>query len=124
MQQTHFSRARRIALARLVAPFAAAALPTFSRADDYPSRPITLVVPFGPGGAVQALTERLGPDLRRDLGQPRVNAYKGGAGGITAGEAAARAAPNGYPLLRATPSALAASPAVNSKVKYSALKDF
>jgi tripartite-type tricarboxylate transporter receptor subunit TctC len=123
MQHTLVSHDRRAALLRLLAPAAAAALPTFARANDYPARPITLVVPFGPGGAVQALTERLGPDLRRELGQPMVNDYKGGVGGIIAGEAVARATPNGYTLLLATPSALAASPAVNSKVKYGA-KDF
>jgi len=113
----------------MLAPTISIALPTVfpivaHGQSDYPNRPITVIVPFGAGGAVQALTERLGPDLRREMGQPLVSDFKGGSGGLIAGETAARALPNGYTLLLGTPSALAASPAVHKNAKYNPVTDF
>ncbi|MGE0802467.1 MAG: Bug family tripartite tricarboxylate transporter substrate binding protein [Lautropia sp.] len=126
MTQSTLSAARpsrRAALSTLLAPVAAGLLPGSGHASDFPTRPITVIVPFGPGGAVQSLTERLGPDLRTALGQPMINDYKGGGGGTIAGEATARAAPNGYTVMLGTPSALAAGPAVYRNIKYNPLTD-
>ncbi len=124
MQDILSSPGRRAALMRLQALMAATAIPISARGASYPSQPITLLVPFGPGGAAQALTQRLAPGMLDVLGKPIVNEYRGGAGGIIAGESLARAEPNGYTLLLATPSVLAAVPAVRKSVKYDPLKDF
>ena len=124
MNYQHWVCRKRTALSFFLALCAIGVSPSIALANDYPTRPITVLVPFGTGGAVQALTERLGPDLRAALGQSMVNDFKGGAGGTIAGETAARAEPNGYTLFLATPSALAAAPASYKSVRYNPLTDF
>ena len=123
-RNTPFNPGRRDLLAGISAVLAGGAVPAWGQSGSYPNRPVNVIVPFGTGGAVQALTERMGPDLNREMGQPMINDYKGGAGGMLGGEIAARAQPNGYTLLLATPSALAASPAVYKNPKYNPVTDF
>ena len=69
------------------------------RAADYPTRPVTLVVAFTPGGPSDVLARILGKKLEQILGQPFVIDNRPGAGGNIAAEAVAHAAPDGYTLL-------------------------
>ena len=93
-------------------------------AAGYPERPIAVLIPFATGGATQALSERVGREMARDLGQPLVSDHRGGAGGTIAAEAAARAAPDGYTLFMGATGALAVAPAVMKSVRFNPVADF
>jgi tripartite-type tricarboxylate transporter receptor subunit TctC len=107
------------ALAACSGCLAAAAL-----ANDYPTRPIQVLIPFATGGATQALSERVSREMSHDLGQPLVPDYRGGAGGTIAAEAAAHASPDGYTLFMGAAGALAVAPAVMKSVRFNPLTDF
>src|SRR5205809_3491548 len=80
----------------------AAALPAISRvawAQAYPSRPITLIVPFAAGGSSDVIARIVGEHMSRTLGQQLVNETIGGAGGATGSLRAMRANPDGYTIL-------------------------
>jgi len=68
-------------------------------AQTYPSRPITLVVPYPPGGATDAIARIIQDSMSQSLGQQIVVENIGGAGGMIAAGRAARAAPDGYTVL-------------------------
>jgi tripartite-type tricarboxylate transporter receptor subunit TctC len=68
-------------------------------AQDYPNRPITVIVPFPPGGPTDAIIRNLGERMRVSLGQPVVVEYVTGAGGTVGTGRAARAAPDGYTII-------------------------
>jgi tripartite-type tricarboxylate transporter receptor subunit TctC len=87
------------AIATMTAPFPAAA-------QDYPSRPITLIVNFPPGGSTDAMARIIREPLSQALGQTVVIDNRGGAGGTTGAAAAAAAKPDGYTLLLSVNSAL------------------
>jgi len=70
----------------------------FARADDYPQRPIHLVIAFGPGGGSDIIGRILADAMQGKLGQPIVVENKPGAGGILGNDVVARAAPDGYTL--------------------------
>src|SRR6202000_1260005 len=94
---------------RLLHLAAAAALPAFprvARAQRYPTRQITLVVPFAAGGIADAVARLTAPKLSERLGQAVVIENRGGAGGNLGARMVAGSAPDGYTLL-ATTSALA-----------------
>src|SRR5947207_1363170 len=80
-----------------VAAFAAVAVP--SAAQTYPSRPVKIVVPHAPGGAVDAVGRLLAQKLGDDLGQRFVVENRAGASGNIGGEYVAHSAPDGYTLL-------------------------
>jgi tripartite-type tricarboxylate transporter receptor subunit TctC len=69
------------------------------RADDWPSRPIQMIVPFGAGGAADIIARLVGDKLAAALGQPVVIEDKPGAGGNIGAGLVARASPDGYTLL-------------------------
>jgi tripartite-type tricarboxylate transporter receptor subunit TctC len=75
------------------------ALSSVASAQTYPNRPITLVVPFPPGGIADGTARVVGPALSAALGQPVVIENRGGSGGNLGVAAVARAAPDGYTLL-------------------------
>ncbi len=101
------------------------ALPGLAQAQAWPSRPITLVVPFAAGGNVDAVTRLLAPELARRLGQNVMVDNAPGAGGTIATERVARAAPDGNTLLVAVESTLAIAPFVApSAVRYDPVADF
>ena len=102
----------------------AAALPCGAlRAQDYPSRPITTVVPFPPGGAGDILSRILGKHLEQRLGKPFVVENKGGAGGNIGMGQVARADPDGYTILLST-SAYSVNPGLYPTLPYDPFKDF
>lgn len=107
----------------------AAALPTMTHlarsalADDYPSRPIRLVVPFPPGGAVDPIARIIAQALGAPLGQPLVILNRGGAGGSLGADEVAKAQPDGYTLLLAS-SGMAHLPALYRKLPFDPVKDF
>lgn len=92
--------------------------------DSYPSRPITLVVPFTPGGSVDNSGRLIADRLGRALGQPVVIDNRGGAGGAIGSTFAAKAAPDGYTLIVASQSTHVVNPAMNPKLPYDAVNDF
>lgn len=102
---------------------AAALLPGLSEATSYPARPITLIVPFAPGGNVDANARALGPVLARLLGQPVVIDNRAGAGGTIGSALVARAAPDGYTLMVGSSGTHATAPAFMN-ASYDPVKDF
>jgi putative tricarboxylic transport membrane protein len=92
-------------------------------AQTYPSRPITLVVPYPPGGATDAIARIVQDSMSQSLGQQLVIENIGGAGGMIAAAHAARAAPDGYTVLLHQV-ALAAGMTLYPKLGFDAEKDF
>jgi tripartite-type tricarboxylate transporter receptor subunit TctC len=99
----------------------AAALPAFAQ---YPTRQVTIVVPFAPGSVTDAAARLLGHELAAMLGQPFVIENKVGGGGIIAASAVARAQPDGYTLLVTTNTTHSAAPGLFKNVPYDPIKDF
>jgi tripartite-type tricarboxylate transporter receptor subunit TctC len=75
------------------------ALTRAAYADDYPSRPIRVIIPFGAGGPTDVFTRALAEELRKVLGQPLVSENRPGAGTVIGTEVASKATPDGYTLL-------------------------
>jgi tripartite-type tricarboxylate transporter receptor subunit TctC len=94
------------------------------RADNYPSRPITLVAVFGPGSASDTICRAIAEPLGIALKQSVVVEDRPGADGTLAALYVARAAPDGYTLLMATNSPLSAAPFLMKSLSYDAVKDF
>jgi tripartite-type tricarboxylate transporter receptor subunit TctC len=91
--------------------------------DAFPSRPVHVLVPFAPGGAVDIVARTLGDDLSNRWGRAVVVENRPGAGGVVASEAAAKAAPDGYTLIIvATGHAL--NPHLYAKLPYDSFNDF
>ena len=95
-----------------------------SMAQTYPARPIRLVVPFPPGGAVDAYARIVQVRLGEQLGQPIVIENRGGAGGMIGADLVAKAAPDGYTLLVGNIAALAMNVGVYASMPYDPLRDF
>jgi tripartite-type tricarboxylate transporter receptor subunit TctC len=92
-------------------------------AADYPSRPVTLVVAFTPGGPSDVLARIVGRKLEQSLGQPFVIDNRPGAGGNIAAEAVAHANSDGYTLLMGNNSILATNASLYNKLGYDPQKD-
>jgi tripartite-type tricarboxylate transporter receptor subunit TctC len=103
---------------------AIAVQPAAAQGDTYPSRPTRLLVGFTPGGATDVLARVAAQKLSERLGQPVVVENRPGGGGMLAGEAVARAAPDGYTLLMGPSGPTVFAPAVYSKVPYDTIKAF
>jgi len=89
----------RFALMLAMAVLAAPCVSSPSQAEDYPSRPVRIIVPFGAGGPADVTARLLGNALQESLGQPFVVENRTGAGGLIGTEAAAKAPADGYTLL-------------------------
>jgi tripartite-type tricarboxylate transporter receptor subunit TctC len=94
------------------------------RAADYPTRPVTLVVAFPPGGASDVLARLIGRKMEQLLGQPIVIDNRPGAGGNVAAEAVAHGAADGYSLLLGNNAILATNAALYKKINFDAEVDF
>ena len=108
----------------IIALAAALAMAANAAAQSYPSRPITLVVGFAPGGGTDTVARVMQRKLGEYLGQTIVVENRAGAGGIIAADLVSKAAPDGYTILLATIAALAVAPHLNSKLPYNPLRDF
>ena len=93
-------------------------------AQQYPSKPIVLVVPFAPGGTSELISRLVAQKLTERLGQQVVVENRPGAAGNIAMEQVARAAPDGYMLILGHIGTLAVNPAMFPKLPYDAIKDF
>ena len=96
---------------------------TALQAQTFPNRPITIVVPYPPGGLIDLVARALQPFLQAELGVTVLAENHSGAGGNVGAEVVARAAPDGYTLLLANPS-LAISPTLYRKLNYRPIEDF
>jgi tripartite-type tricarboxylate transporter receptor subunit TctC len=112
---------RRLLLAAVVSSLGV--LPLAVRAQDYPARPIRLVVPFPPGGPTDVLARIVAIRLGERLGQPVVVDNKPGASGMIGADMVAKAAPDGYTLL-ANASIHVINPSLYPKTAYDAIADF
>ena len=97
--------------------------PHVTAREDWPTRPITLVVASGAGSGVDIMARDMAQKLGSVLGQPIVVDNKPGASGQVAGQVVARAKPDGYTLLYSNASFIAVTPAVMSKMNHDPGKD-
>ncbi len=109
MQRRRWLAAAVVSITPFLAPLA--------YAQDWPARPIKLVVPFPPGGLIDNMARLVAPRLAQELGQSVVIDNKPGAGGNVGAAEAARATPDGYTLLMASPP-LTISPALYARLPY------
>jgi tripartite-type tricarboxylate transporter receptor subunit TctC len=108
----------------LISLIACCALAVIARADDYPSRPIKLIVAFTPGGTTDITARLIADKTQRILGQAIAVENKPGANGAIAAQYVAQADADGYTLFFSTVGALAINPAFRSDLTYDPLKDF
>ena len=99
-------------------------LPAQAHAQTWPSRPIKLVVPTGPGAATDVMARLLGDGVSRTLGQTVVVENQPGASGILAHQTVARAAPDGYTFLFTNTSGMIYNPISFKQLPYDPLRDF
>jgi len=97
--------------------------PDQARAQDYPSRPVTFVVPFTPGGVTDLFARILGQRLEQRLGKPFVIENRPGGGGVPAVAAVARSAPDGHTILMASSTAMALNVTVRKNLPYDPRSD-
>ena len=109
-------------IAAALAAALAGAIP--AKAQDYPTRPITLIVPYTPGGGNDAMARVVADKMSVALGQQIVIENRGGAGGSIATRQVARAAPDGYTLGLGGTGTLAIDPTLYPNVGYDPRKDF
>ena len=105
----------------------AAALSLFAAiasAQDFPSRPIRIVVPFPPGGSTDVIGRRIAEKFQASMGQPALVENKPGAGGAVGSEQVAKSPADGYTLLIGVTGSHAVSVSLNPKLPYHPTKDF
>jgi tripartite-type tricarboxylate transporter receptor subunit TctC len=95
-----------------------------AHAQDYPNRPITLVVPYAAGGGNDVMARTVGEKMSRTLGQQVVIENRAGAGGSTATRQVAKSAPDGYTLVIGGTGTLGVNPTLYQNVGYDPRKDF
>ena len=110
---------------RLPALFAVGAcvLAWTCQAQNYPVRPIRIIVPFVPGGPTDIQARWAAQHLNAAFGQPVIVDNRGGAGGVPGTEAVVRSAPDGYTLLAGNPGPLTIAPSVRAQMPYDTLRD-
>jgi tripartite-type tricarboxylate transporter receptor subunit TctC len=89
----------------------------------FPSRPVRVIIPFGPGGGTDNLARLMEPHVNRRLGQNIVIETKPGAGGIIGSEMVARAEPDGHTVLM-TDASFTINPGLHARLPFDAQKDF
>lgn len=113
-------------LSRYALPVFACLLAAAAHAQDttYPSRPVRMIVPFGPGGASDFVARIIAPKLSESLGQQIVIDNRSGAAGNIGVEVAVRGSPDGYTVLLGNVGAMAINPSVFPKFPIRPLRDF
>jgi tripartite-type tricarboxylate transporter receptor subunit TctC len=94
------------------------------RADDYPNRPITLIVPFPPGGSTTVMARNVADKMAVALGQSIIIDNRGGAGGTLGTRIAAKAAPDGYTIVLSYTGTFSIAPSAYANIGYDPRKDF
>ncbi len=112
------------AFARFVALAAAAIFAAAAHAQDYPTKPIRIIVGYTTGGGNDLIARLLAPKMSESLGQPVIIENRPGAQSIIAAELVAKAPPDGYTLLMGPTGPMAMNPATYSKLPYSPTRDF
>jgi len=100
------------------------ALASVAQAQDYPARTVTLVVPYPPGGGVDAMARVVAERLSAALGQQVVVDNRGGGGGLIGTRAVQKAAPDGYTLLLGHTGTISINPSLYANAGYDPRKDF
>jgi tripartite-type tricarboxylate transporter receptor subunit TctC len=93
---------------------------SLAQTSPYPNKPIRFLVGFAPAGAADYVARVISEPLSKALGQPVIVENRAGAGSSIAADLAAKAAPDGYTILLASPSSISVNPALNPKLNYSA----
>ncbi len=113
----------RYAFGLLAALFVLSAAPSLSHAQDgFPARPVKMIVPYPPGGGTDLLARVLASELGQTWGQPVIVENIGGAGGNVGAQQVARAAPDGYTLLFASPGPIATNAFMYKDMPYDPAK--
>ena len=95
-----------------------------AQSSGYPSRPVKLVIPVPPGGVQDLLARGIGQELSALWGQSVITENRPGAGGVSASDAVAKAAPDGYMIFMADEVPLTITPLLISRLPYDPLNDF
>jgi tripartite-type tricarboxylate transporter receptor subunit TctC len=103
---------------------ASLALVTGAFAQGFPNKPLRLIAPFAPGGALDLIARGVGGKLSERIGQPVVVENRAGASGAIGSEAVARSAPDGYTLLLGATTTHGINPALNPNLSYDPIRDF
>ena len=131
LRQEHLGEPTMRRASILLAAWVAALLPAAllpaalgpAAAETYPARPITLVVPFAPGGSASTVARSVADKMSETLGQQVVIDNRGGAGGTLATRAVAKGAPDGYTILVVTSATVGTSPSLLHNLGYDPRKD-
>jgi len=121
---THSPSTRRHVVLAGLAVAAAAATPLSATAQPYPTRPITVIVPFAAGGTTDILARVIGQALNKELGQSVIVDNRAGAGGNIGGALAAKAPADGYTLFMGTVGTHAINQSLYKKMPFDPVKDF
>jgi tripartite-type tricarboxylate transporter receptor subunit TctC len=108
----------------LLALIAMSASGACARAESYPTRPVSFIVPFAAGGGTEFLARLLGQRLEQRLGKPFVIENRPGGGGVTGAVSVARAAPDGHTILMAPAPVMAINVSLHKKLPYDPATDF
>jgi tripartite-type tricarboxylate transporter receptor subunit TctC len=108
----------------LAAAGATVALSTGALAQTYPTKPVTFVIPFAPGGGTDVIARTILDDLSKGLGQAIVIDTRPGANGAIGSAVAAKAAPDGYTLMLTASSTFSLNPNLMKDIPYDQLNDF
>lgn len=107
-----------------LALLAAAAVAVPAAAQQYPTKPIRLIVPFAPGGGTDIVGRLIAQRLTESWGQTVVVDNRAGAGGVIGADLVAKAPPDGYTILMGTPGPLTINPNLMKSMPYQTLRDF
>lgn len=109
---------------KLIGVTAAGLLAFSAFAQDYPNKPVKIIVPFPPGGTSDVMGRMMAPELSKILNQPVVVENVGGAGGVVGTERAAKAAPDGYTIIQTGVGQSAVAHGLDPNLKYNSNTDF